>query len=125
MSSTTFAPIAYQLQQGLPNVDLKSFLSSFDPKALVKKLDLQTAGLVALVVVSVVFLVHLFAKSLAPFGKSLLSSAAHAWDSADQWGLGAIRQSQSLAPVTKVLDAMTEAAKKWEEPESAVRYRSF
>ncbi|XP_037792778.1 uncharacterized protein LOC119588143 [Penaeus monodon] len=121
MFPPAFAPVAYQLQEGLRSVDLQSF----DLKSLVDKADVKTVGLVALVAVAVVVLVNLFVKSVAPFGKGLLSSAAHAWDNADQWGLNAIRDSQSMAPVTKVLDALSEAAKKWDEPESDVRHRSF
>ncbi|XP_027229884.2 uncharacterized protein [Penaeus vannamei] len=116
-----FAPVAYQLQEGLRSVDLKSF----DLKALVDKADVKTVGLVALAAVVVAVLVNLFVKSLVPLGKGLLSSAAHAWDNADQWGLNALRDSQSMAPVTKVLDALSEAAKKWDEPEGDVRHRGF
>ncbi|XP_069975996.1 uncharacterized protein [Penaeus vannamei] len=120
------APFVYQLQQGLRNVDLRSLVNSFDLKGLVNKLDIQTVGLVAVVAVAAVFLLDLFTKSYAPFGRSLVSSAAHAWDKADQWGLsGSVRGSRSLEPVTKVLDALAEAVKKWEaQEEGVVRHRA-
>ncbi|XP_042869174.1 uncharacterized protein LOC122251350 [Penaeus japonicus] len=126
MAAHAVAPIVYQLQQGLRNVDLRSLVNSFDLKGLVNKLDIQTVGLVALVVVAAVFLFELFSKSYAPYGRSLLSSAAHAWDDGDQWNLKeSARGSRSLEPVTKVLDALAEAVKKWEaQEEGAVRHRA-
>ncbi|XP_047491733.1 uncharacterized protein LOC125040967 isoform X2 [Penaeus chinensis] len=126
MAANAIAPIVYQLQEGLRNVDLRSFVNSFDLKGLVNKLDFQTVGLVALVAVAAVFLLDLFTKSYAPFGRSLVSSAAHAWDYADQWGLSeSVRGSRSLEPVTKVLDALAEGVKQWEaQEEGLVRHRA-
>ncbi|XP_027229891.2 uncharacterized protein [Penaeus vannamei] len=126
MAAHAVAPFVYQLQQGLRNVDLRSLVNSFDLKGLVNKLDIQTVGLVAVVAVAAVFLLDLFTKSYAPFGRSLVSSAAHAWDRADQWGLsGGVRGSRSLEPMTKVLDALAEAVKKWEaQEEGVVRHRA-
>ncbi|XP_037792779.1 uncharacterized protein LOC119588145 [Penaeus monodon] len=97
MAANAVAPIVYQLQEGLRNVDLRSLVNSFDLKGLVNKLDIQTLGLVALVAVAAVFLLDLFTKSYTPFGRSLVSSAAHAWDNADQWGLSeSVRGSDSV-----------------------------
>ncbi|XP_045615614.1 uncharacterized protein [Procambarus clarkii] len=118
MPTSALAPFMYQLQEGLRNVDLKHWVS---------QLDFKTAGVLALIVVGIVLLLNLVTKSYLPYGRSLLSSAAHAWDSRDQLGLGpALRGSRSLEPFTNVLDALAEAVKKWEEPEdSAVRNRAL
>ncbi|ROT71836.1 hypothetical protein C7M84_009807 [Penaeus vannamei] len=62
-----------------------------------------------------------------PFGRSLVSSAAHAWDSTGQTGLSqSLRGSRSLEPVATVLDALAEAVKKWEaQEEGVVRNRAL
>ncbi|KAG7156267.1 uncharacterized protein LOC121853888 [Homarus americanus] len=117
MAINALAPVMYQLQESLRSVDLKHWVS---------QLDFKTVGLLAVVVVGVVFLLDLFTKSYAPYGRSLLSTAAHAWDNKDQLGFtGAIRGSRSLEPLSNVLDALAEAVVKWEEPEgSAARSRA-
>ncbi|XP_042204227.1 uncharacterized protein LOC121853900 [Homarus americanus] len=116
MAVNALAPIMYQLQESLRSVDLAHWVS---------QLDFKTVGFLAVVVVGVVFLVNLFTKSYAPYGRSLLSSAAHAWDSRDHLGLtGVLSGSRSLEPLSNVLDALADAVMKWEEPEvSTIRNR--
>ncbi|XP_042204217.1 uncharacterized protein LOC121853898 [Homarus americanus] len=111
MAANALAPAMYQLQESLRSVDLAHWVS---------QLDFKTVGLLAVVVVGVVFLLDLFTKSYTPYGRSLLSSAAHAWDDKDQLGLkDAVRGSRSLEPLSNVLDALAEAVMKWEEPEDS------
>ncbi|XP_045615616.1 uncharacterized protein [Procambarus clarkii] len=117
MAANALAPFMYQLQESLNNFDLKNWVS---------QLDFKTAGVLAVVVVGALLLLNLFGKPFSPFGRSLLTSAANAWENRDQLGFGpALRGSRSLEPVTQVLDALAEAVRKWEEPEdSAVRTRA-
>ncbi|KAG7156265.1 uncharacterized protein LOC121853885 [Homarus americanus] len=116
MAVNALAPVMYQLQESLRSVDLAHWVS---------QLDFKTVGLLAVVVVGVVFLVNLFTKSYSPYGRSLLSSAAHAWDNRDQLGLtDVLSGSRSLEPLSNVLDALADAVMKWEEPEvSTIRNR--
>ncbi|XP_071530502.1 uncharacterized protein [Panulirus ornatus] len=116
MAASALAPIMYQLQESLRNVDLRYLVST---------LDIQTIGVLSLVVVAVIFLLDLLTKSYAPFGRSLLSSAVHAWGISDQLGLNdAVRGSRSLEPLTGVLDALAEAVMKWEESEASHTVRN-
>nr|XP_045615362.1 uncharacterized protein LOC123768709 [Procambarus clarkii]XP_045615363.1 uncharacterized protein LOC123768709 [Procambarus clarkii] len=117
MAANALAPFMYQLQESLNNFDLKNWVS---------QLDFKTAGVLAVVVVGVLFLFNLFAKPSFPFRRSLLT-AANAWENRDQLGFGpALRGSRSLEPLTNVLDALAEAVKKWEVPEdSALRNRAL
>ncbi|XP_042869180.1 uncharacterized protein LOC122251360 [Penaeus japonicus] len=126
MASNALAPVMYQLQESIRNFDIRSFVNN-DLGNWLGKLDFKTVGLVALAALVVLFVLDLFTKSPTPFGRSLVSSAAHAWDSAGQMGLSqSLRGSRSLEPVATVLDALAEAVKKWEAPEdSVVRHRAF
>ncbi|KAG7156268.1 uncharacterized protein LOC121853869 [Homarus americanus] len=118
MPTSALAPVMYQLQESFNNFDLKHWVS---------QLDFKTVGLLAVVVVGVIFFLDLFTKSYAPYGRSLLVSAAQTWDNRDQLGLNdAVRGSRSLEPLSNVLDALAEAVLKWEEPEaSAVKNRAL
>ncbi|XP_071530501.1 uncharacterized protein [Panulirus ornatus] len=110
MPTNALAPAMYQLQESL---------SSFDLKHWIANLDFKTVGVLALVVVGVLFLFNLLTKSYAPYGRSLLYSAANAWDNRDQLGLNDVgRGSRSLEPLMNVLDSLAEAVKKWEESEA-------
>lgn len=74
MAANALAPFMYQLQESLNNFDLKQWVG---------QLDIKTGSLLVVVVVGILFLINLFAKPFIPFGRSLLSSAADAWDSRD------------------------------------------
>nr|XP_027229886.1 uncharacterized protein LOC113821575 [Penaeus vannamei] len=119
-------PVMYQLQESLRNVDLRSFINT-DLGNWLGKMDFKTVGLVALAALVVLLVLDLFTKGPTPYGRSLVSSAANAWDSIGQTGFSqSLRGSRSLEPVVTVLDALTEAAKKWEAPEdSVVRNRAL
>ncbi|XP_047491607.1 uncharacterized protein LOC125040879 [Penaeus chinensis] len=120
MASNALAPVMYQLQESLRNVDLRNFINT-DLSNWLGKVDFKTVGFVALAVLVVLLVLDLFTKSPTPYGRSLLSSAANAWDSVGQTGLSqSLRGSRSLEPVVSVLDALAEASKKWESPEDSV-----
>lgn len=69
----------------------------FDIKSLVKSLDLQTFGLLTLLVVGAVFLFDFLSYGYASYtgdaaghtsyGRSLVTTAAKVWDQRDQLGL--------------------------------------
>ncbi|XP_047490927.1 uncharacterized protein LOC125040418 [Penaeus chinensis] len=126
MASNALTPFMYQLQESLRNVDLRNFISN-DLSNWFGKVDFKTVGFVALAALVVLLVLDLFTKSPTPFGRSLVSSVANAWDSADQTGLSqSLRGSRSLEPLATVLDALTKEVKKWEAPaDSAVRNRAF
>ncbi|XP_037792972.1 uncharacterized protein LOC119588361 [Penaeus monodon] len=126
MASNALAPVIYQLQESLRNVDLRNFINT-DLSNWLDKVDFKTVGLVALAALVVLLVLDFFTKSPTPFGRSLVSSVANIWDSADQTGLSqSLRGSRSLEPVATVLDALAKEVKKWETPEdSAVRHRAF
>ncbi|XP_068226362.1 uncharacterized protein [Palaemon carinicauda] len=118
MASTAVSPFVYQLQEGLKNFDLGSWMQNFNLADSIKDFDLKTFGWLALVVVAIIFIADLFSKPFSPFGRSLVVSAADTWQKnrleiTDKFG----RDSRSLEPVTEVLDALADAVKKWEKSE--------
>lgn len=70
MSNSVLAPIMHTLQESLRSTDVRSWLSG---------LDFKTGGLLVIVVVVVFLLLDLFTKSYAPYGRSLVASAAQTW----------------------------------------------
>nr|XP_027229893.1 uncharacterized protein LOC113821583 [Penaeus vannamei] len=116
----------FQLQESIRNFDLRNFINN-DLSNWLGKMDFKTVGFVALAALVVLLVLDLFTKGPTPFGRSLVSSAANAWDSVGKTGLSqSLRGSRSLEPVVTILDALAEAAKKWEAPEDRlVRNRAF
>ena len=70
MASSALVPIMNTLQESLRTTDVRSWLSG---------LDLKTGGLLVIVVVVALLLLDVFTKSYAPYGRSLIASAAHSW----------------------------------------------
>nr|XP_027229885.1 uncharacterized protein LOC113821574 [Penaeus vannamei] len=113
MASNALAPVMFQLQESIRNFDLRNFINN-DLSNWLGKMDFKTVGLVALAALVVLLVLDLFTKGPTPFGRSLVSSAANAWDSVGKTGLSqSLRGSRSLEPVVTILDALAEAAKKW------------
>ncbi|KAK4311388.1 hypothetical protein Pmani_017112 [Petrolisthes manimaculis] len=116
MSSYALAPLVYQLQQGLNNFDLRQFASRVDLSRLVNQFDIKTVGFVAVAIISVLLILQLFGKSYVGPARNLVASAAHAWqDSRDLPYDHPARASRNLESVNHVLDALADAAIKWEE----------
>ncbi|XP_068226371.1 uncharacterized protein [Palaemon carinicauda] len=121
MASSALIPIAYQLLQGLQNVDVRSYTQGFDLQHFIHNIDLKTVSWIALVVVGIIFIFDLFTKSSGYTAKSLAISAADAWqENKNQITYGINTRARSLEPLTEVLDALAEAVKKWEEPDTNV-----
>ncbi|XP_042869169.1 uncharacterized protein LOC122251345 [Penaeus japonicus] len=94
MPATTIAPLGTLMYQ--VDETLRTF--GFDVKSLVKSLDLQTFGLLTLLVVGAVFLFDFLNYGYASYytgdisehtsyGRSLVTTAAKVWDQRDQLGL--------------------------------------
>ncbi|KAK3870597.1 hypothetical protein Pcinc_024180 [Petrolisthes cinctipes] len=116
MPSSALAPFMHQLQQSFSNFDLNQFADRVDLKHWVSQLDLKTVGFVAVAIISVLLILQLFAKSYIGPARSLVASAAHAWqDSRDLPYDHPARASRNLDSVTQVLDTLAEAAIKWDE----------
>ncbi|XP_050692918.1 uncharacterized protein LOC126983830 [Eriocheir sinensis] len=109
MPSSALIPIMNTLQESLRSTDLRSWISG---------LDLKTGGLIVLVVVAAILLLDLFTKSYAPYGRSVVASAAQAWlDRDPAYPVDSLRGSRSLEPMTEILDALALAATKWGDAE--------
>ncbi|KAK4311390.1 hypothetical protein Pmani_017114 [Petrolisthes manimaculis] len=116
MPSSALAPFMHQLQQSFNNFDLNQFADRVDLKHWVSQLDLKSVGFVAVAIISVLLILQLFAKSYIGPARSLVASAAHAWqDSRDLPYDHPARASRNLDSVTQVLDTLAEAAIKWDE----------
>nr|XP_027229882.1 uncharacterized protein LOC113821571 [Penaeus vannamei] len=118
------APVVYQLQESLRHVDFRSLASAFDVRSWVGQLDFEKVGLATLVIVAAVLVFDWFNKNYAPNGPNLLVSSPPVWDAADQGGFkhtdthdSMSLNNRSLETVAKVFHALTEAVKKWEEPQ--------
>lgn len=79
MPSSALAPFMYQLQESLSNFDLNQFADRVDIQRWVGQLDLKTVGFVAVAIISVLLILQFFAKSYVGPARSLVASAAHAW----------------------------------------------
>nr|XP_027219233.1 uncharacterized protein LOC113811650 [Penaeus vannamei]XP_027219236.1 uncharacterized protein LOC113811653 [Penaeus vannamei] len=103
----------------------------FDIKSLVKSLDLQTFGLLTLLVVGAVFLFDFLSYGYASYtgdaaghtsyGRSLVTTAAKVWDQRDQLGLNPyVRGGRGLDSMTQILDDIADAILKYEGLEDNV-----
>ncbi|KAK3864237.1 hypothetical protein Pcinc_030057 [Petrolisthes cinctipes] len=100
----------------------------YDLKSLVKAFDLQTVGLLTLVVIAGIFLFDLFSygyssyagntSTYASYGRSLVFNAAKIWDQRDELGVdSSMRGSRNLDSVTQILDSLADAVLKYEKLE--------
>ncbi|KAK3870595.1 hypothetical protein Pcinc_024178 [Petrolisthes cinctipes] len=115
---TTINPAAAVLDQSL-----RSF--GFDLGSLLKSVDVQTVGVVALFVLIGILLFDVFnygytsyagdSSSYVSYGRSLATSAAKVWDEREQLGLSSGRGSRNLDTMTQVLDSLADAVLKYEE----------
>ncbi|KAK4311384.1 hypothetical protein Pmani_017108 [Petrolisthes manimaculis] len=116
---TTINPAAAAvLDQGLRSL-------GFDLGSLLKSVDVQTVGVVALFVLIGILLFDVFnygytsyagdTSSYVSYGRSLATSAAKVWDEREQLGLSSGRGSRNLDTMTQVLDSLADAVLKYEE----------
>ncbi|KAG7156269.1 uncharacterized protein LOC121853794 [Homarus americanus] len=101
----------------------------FDLKSLVKAFDLQTVGLLTLVVVVGIFLFDLLnygyssyqddSSTYTSYGRSLVTTAARVWDHREQLGLNPyVRGGRGLDSMTQILDSLADAVLKYEDLET-------
>ncbi|XP_071530500.1 uncharacterized protein [Panulirus ornatus] len=124
--AVTAAPVAsslmYQVDQSLRTL-------GFDLKSLVKSFDLQTVGLLTLLVVVGIFLFDFLnygyssyygdTSTYTSYGRSLVTTAAKIWDQRDELGVNPyVRGGRGLDSMTQILDSLADAVLKYEEYES-------
>ncbi|CAL4135886.1 unnamed protein product [Meganyctiphanes norvegica] len=115
------------------DVSLRSL--GFDLKQYFQSFDLQTVGVVVLVAALGLFLFNLLSYAYAtytgrsdgfrPYGRSLITGAARAWQDKDHWGINDVRGGRGLDEVAGILDALSNAVLEWEEPSNALRNRAL
>lgn len=97
MPSTIAATVAPAASTLMYQVDQSLRTLGFDLKSLVKSFDIQTVGLLTLLVVAGIFLFDFFnygyssyygdTSSYTSYGRSLVTTAAKVWDQRDHLGL--------------------------------------
>ncbi|CAL4142710.1 unnamed protein product, partial [Meganyctiphanes norvegica] len=109
---------------------LRTF-AGFDLKQWISTLDIATVGIVMLVAALGFLLFDLLGYKFAsfkgnsadyhPYGRSLLTGAAEAWQNRDNLGLnpyfsGVRGRSSDVNNVSNILDAISNAVLEWESP---------
>ncbi|XP_053634215.1 uncharacterized protein [Cherax quadricarinatus] len=112
----------------MQQVDQSLRTFGFDLKSLVKALDLQTIGILTLVVVLAIVLYDIISynyssyhgdlSSYSSYGRSLVTTAAKVWDQREELGLNPyVRGGRGLDEMTRILDAVADAILKYEDTE--------
>ncbi|CAL4125616.1 unnamed protein product [Meganyctiphanes norvegica] len=107
----------------------------FDVKQYFKNFDLQTVGVVVLVAALGLVLFNLLtyayvaytgrSDSFSPYGRSLVTGAARAWQDKDTWGINDVRGGRGLDEVAEILDALSNAVLEWEQPTNVIKNKTL
>ncbi|XP_047491637.1 uncharacterized protein LOC125040897 [Penaeus chinensis] len=102
----------------------------FDLKSLLTTANLQTFGILAVIVLGILLIFDFFnygytsyaygdTSSYSSYGRSLITSAAKVWDQRDQLGFSNhVRGGRGMDSMTKILDDIADAILKYEEVEN-------